>query len=244
MKEAVNKDNDNEHKHYNLGKAFLGNGKISEALEEFRQANTIRPHLDYFQDKLAYTCLLAGNTDEAEKIYQDIPLHKRKSYIWCNYGRVLLQMGKCDEAIKAFCNAERQDYQNHHIHFHLGLAYLETGNIAFAVKELELAAGLKLKRFGSEYKEAIEKLEEIHSQFGEDMVVVGSDSGNQNHVGRIESYNANRGFGFLKSESGEKVFFHISDVLNPENISPGLQAEFSMVESDKGPKAIGMTVVQ
>ena len=94
MKEAISQDDGDEHKHYNLGKAFLGNGKIPEALEAFRHANTLHPHLDYFQDKLAYTCLLAGKADEAEQIYQAIPLQKRKSYIWCNYGRVLLQMGK------------------------------------------------------------------------------------------------------------------------------------------------------
>jgi len=175
LKEAVNQDNSDEHKHYNLGKAFLGNGKIPEALEEFRHANTLHPHLDYFQDKLAYTCLLAGKTDEAEQIYQAIPSHKRKPYIWCNYGRVLLQMGKYDEAVKALQNAARQDHQNHHIHFHLGSAYLETGNIALAVKELELAAKLKLKRFNSEYKEAIEKLQMIHSQFAEETMIESSD---------------------------------------------------------------------
>lgn len=242
MKEAVNQDNSDEHKHYNLGKALLGNGKIPEALEEFRHANTLHPHLDYFQDKLAYACLIAGKTDEAEQIYQAIPSHNRKSYIWCNYGRVLLQMGKHDEAVKALQNATRQDHQNHHIHFHLGSAYLETGNIALAVKELELAAKLKLKRFSSEYKEAIEKLQTIHSQFGEESIAVGSDSETQNHVGRIESYNVNRGFGFLRSESGERIFFHVSDVINPEDIAPSHQVEFVRVESDKGPKAIHITV--
>ena len=35
----------------------------------------------------------------------------------------------------------------------------------------------------------------------------------------------------------------LSYVINPENISPGRKAEFLLVESDKGLKAIKMTVV-
>lgn len=86
LREAVSQDDRDEHKHYNLGKAFLKNEKIPEALGEFRLANTIHPHLDYFQDKLACTCLMAGQADEAEQIYQAIPPNRRKSYIWCHYG--------------------------------------------------------------------------------------------------------------------------------------------------------------
>lgn len=246
LKEAVNQDNNDEHKHYNLGKAFLKNGKIPEALEEFRLADTLHPHLDYFQDKLASTYLLVGNSEEAERIYQAIPPPRRKPYIWCNYGIVLLQRGKPDDAIRALKNAARLDYQNHRIHFYLGSAYLEARNVSLSVKELKLAAQLKLERFGSEYKEATEKLQLIRDQFGEEVNVAlvqhDIDDGDRSYVGRIESYNVKRGFGFLKSGSGERIFFHVSDVANPDDIVPGRQAEFERVESDKGPKAIKMSI--
>ncbi|MFC2069799.1 cold-shock protein [Chloroflexota bacterium] len=83
----------------------------------------------------------------------------------------------------------------------------------------------------------------IHSQFDEEMIVNEPESETQNYVGQIESYNTNRGFGFLKDESGERVFFHISEVTNPGDIALGRQVEFEKAESEKGLKAIRMTVV-
>lgn len=243
LKEAVNHDAHDEHKHYNLGKAYLGNKKIPEALEEFKIANARHPRLDYFQDKLAYTYLQAGQFEQAEQIYQTIPTHKRKSYIWCNYGVTLLQMGKSEAAINALQNAARQDFDNHRIHFYLGSAYLERENIPLALKELELAAKLKLKNFETEYREAIEKIQMIHSQFGERINDSGADSNTENEVGIIETFNSKRGFGFLKNKNGEKIFFHISAVSNPSEIAPGRHANFLRMESEKGIKASEMSIV-
>jgi tetratricopeptide (TPR) repeat protein len=243
LREAVSQDDSDEHKRYNLGKAFLKNGKIPEALEEFQIANRLHPHLDYFQDKLAYTYLKAGKPDEAEQIYQAIPPGRRKSYIWYHYGVVLLQKGKSEAAFRVLQSASKLDYNNHHIHFHLGLAYLEMGNVLQAVRELELAAKLKLKHFGTEYKEAIEKNQIIHNQFGEIITSGGSASITESQIGVIETFNNKRGFGFLKNENDEKIFFHISAVSNPHDICLGRHAEFVRIESDKGPKASEMSVV-
>jgi len=243
LKEAVCHDDRDEHKHYNLGKAFLGNRRIPEALEEFKLANSLHPQLDYFQDKLAYTYLKAGQVEQAEQIYQAIPPRKRKSYIWCNYGVTLLQKGKLEEAVNALQNAVKLDYNNHRIHFYLGLAYLEDENMPHAIKELELAAKLKLKNFGAEYKEAIEKIKIIHSQFGEKIIGSGSDSSTGTEGGVIETFNSKRGFGFLKDKNGDKIFFHISAVSNPREIFLGRNADFVRIESDKGPKASKMSIL-
>jgi tetratricopeptide (TPR) repeat protein len=243
LKEAVSHGDRDEHKHYNLGKAFLGNKKITEALEEFKRANALHPRLDYFQDKLAYTYLQAGQFDQAEQIYQTIPPHKRKSYIWCNYGVTLLKRGKSEAAINALQNAVKQDYDNHRIHFYLGSAYLERENIPHALKELELAAKLKLKYFETEYKEAIEKIKMIHSQFGERITSSGSDASIGNEIGIIETFNSKRGFGFLKNKNGEKIFFHISAVSNPGEIFLGREANFVRVESEKGSKASEVSII-
>jgi ''Cold-shock'' DNA-binding domain./Tetratricopeptide repeat. len=243
LKEAVCHDDRDEHKHYNLGKAFLGNKKIPEALEEFKLANTLHPYLDYFQDKLAYTYLQAGQAEQAEQIYQAIPPRKRKSYIWCNYGVTLLQKGKSEAAVNALQNAAKQDYNNHRIHFYLGSAYLERENIPHAVKELELAAKLKLKNFSTEYKEAIEKIQMIRSQFGETITTGVSDTRVKTQSAIIETFNTKRGFGFLKNGNDERIFFHISAVSNPHDIFPGRHANFVRIESDKGPKASEMSII-
>ena len=247
LKEAVNQDSNDEYKRYNLGKALLKNRKVPEALEEFRLADALHPHLDYLQDKLASTHLLVGDSEEAEKIYRSIPSHKRKPYIWCNYGVVLLQKDNPGEAIKALRNAVRFDNQNHRNHFYLGLAYLDTGDISLAVKELEFAAKLKLDKFGREYKEAQEKLQMIYQQYDKETIVSSrqhsTNDGLQSNAGRIESYKEQRGFGFIATENGERIFFHVSEVKNPEAIRVGCKADFERVESEKGPRAIKVMVV-
>lgn len=247
LKEAVNQDHEDEFKHYNLGKALLKNRKIPQALEEFQAADTLHPHLDYLQDKLASAHLLAGNSGEAEKIYQSIPSYKRKPYIWCNYGIVLLQVHKVDEAIKALKTAIRFENQNHRNHFYLGLAYLEIGDISLAAKEFEFAAKLKLERFGREYKEAKEKLQMIYEQYDKETIEssaqASTNEGTQSDVGRIERYVEQRGFGFIQTENGERIFFHISDVKNPEDIKTGSKVKFERVASEKGPRAVKMMVV-
>lgn len=247
LREAVEQDSDDEYKHYNFGKALLRNKKIPEALEQFRLADIIHPHLDYLQDKLASAHLEAGNSEEAERIYQSIPSYKRKPYVWCNYGIVLLQVHKPHEAIKALKTAVRLDNQNHRNHFYLGSAYLETGEISPAVKELELAAKLKLDRFGREYVEAKDKLRTIYETYDKETIMpsveYSTDQGVQTNVGQIQRYVEQRGYGFIQTENDEKIFFHISDVKNPQEIKIGCTVKFERVESEKGPRAIKMMVV-
>ncbi len=55
-----------------------------------------------------------------------------------------------------------------------------------------------------------------------------------------------KGYGFIVPEDGSKdVFFHSKDVPNRgfEDLREGDQVEFNLVESEKGPKAIGVTFV-
>lgn len=53
-----------------------------------------------------------------------------------------------------------------------------------------------------------------------------------------------KGYGFIIPEDGSKdVFFHSKDCPNRgfEDLREGDQVEFNLVDSEKGPKAIGVT---
>jgi cold shock CspA family protein len=66
-------------------------------------------------------------------------------------------------------------------------------------------------------------------------------------TGRIVRFNEVSGYGFVTpDDGGEDVFLH-SSLLPPElkdHLRPGTRVEFEAVPSDRGPKAIGVTILQ
>ena len=67
--------------------------------------------------------------------------------------------------------------------------------------------------------------------------------------GTINFYDVNRGFGFLQQEgtSGKKegnLFFHITDCLDGVEPSKGAQVELDVGESEKGPCAINVSLIE
>jgi cold shock CspA family protein len=64
--------------------------------------------------------------------------------------------------------------------------------------------------------------------------------------GQVIWFNQSKGYGFLKYEQQERLFFHISEVLdkNVESLKPGQKVEFDLMASDKGLKATNVVVVQ
>ncbi len=58
--------------------------------------------------------------------------------------------------------------------------------------------------------------------------------------GKIKTISKQRGFGFIRKENGEDVFFHRSALLNGINffnLREGDRVEFDFKESEKGPRA-------
>ena len=56
----------------------------------------------------------------------------------------------------------------------------------------------------------------------------------QEQVGRVFSYKALLGFGFIYFDSGESVFFHKNDSQNVEALSPGDSVSFTMATDFRG----------
>ncbi len=66
------------------------------------------------------------------------------------------------------------------------------------------------------------------------------------HKGKIKKLVRDRGFGFISDTDGREVFFHQSGLV--ETTFPALsedqQVEFEVENSDKGPRAVSVRVVQ
>jgi CspA family cold shock protein len=61
-------------------------------------------------------------------------------------------------------------------------------------------------------------------------------------IGKVTSWKAERGYGFIKPDAGGvDVFLHVAELLpgNPSSrIADGVRVEYEQLESDRGPKAV------
>ena len=61
--------------------------------------------------------------------------------------------------------------------------------------------------------------------------------------GRVDFYNSDRGYGFIKNQSGnEKYFFHINSA--PENIAEGDIVTYELERGPKGMNAVNIAFVE
>jgi CspA family cold shock protein len=60
--------------------------------------------------------------------------------------------------------------------------------------------------------------------------------------GRIKKVIPDRGFGFVRAEGGNEVFFHRTEIttLDFDSLEEGDQVTFDIVDSPKGPRARNM----
>ena len=56
-------------------------------------------------------------------------------------------------------------------------------------------------------------------------------------VGTVKWFNANKGYGFIKPESGNDVFVHVSAIRDGDSLDEGQAVEFDIVQGQKGPQA-------
>lgn len=242
LSEAVKYGAPNAHKHYNFGKALLGNGKAREALEQFEKADQIEPAKDYILDRTARALMCLEEYPRAEKVLERIPPRKRKAYVWRDVGRVQLAQGQPTQAIEALIKARKLDPKNHNTQYLLGLAYEGSGEPLAARAAYGRAVALRHRRYGLPFSEAEQRIAALEQQG----VVADTESelSKSTHVtnGHIKTYKRDRGYGFISREDGPDLFFHVSDVVNPHAIAIGAETTFQVESSPKGPRAVQVTV--
>ena len=59
--------------------------------------------------------------------------------------------------------------------------------------------------------------------------------------GTVKFFNANKGFGFIVQDSGNDLFFHVSEIQGQEP-QDGDKVEFEVGEGRKGPCAVSVKV--
>jgi cold shock protein len=64
-------------------------------------------------------------------------------------------------------------------------------------------------------------------------------------IGKINNFNPDHDFGFLKSNDKEKVFFHGSAVENkkPAELEIGQQVKYQIAQGKQGPQAVKIRVI-
>jgi len=66
------------------------------------------------------------------------------------------------------------------------------------------------------------------------------------HTGKIKKLISERGFGFISDADGREVFFHQSSVVDAKfsDLTEGQEVEFEIEKSEKGPRAVGVSIAK
>ncbi len=245
---AVEHDPDHADKHYELGKCLLQIGQANEAIKELRHADTLNAGVDYVIDRLAQAYIAIGDLTEAEQLYSRIPPYRRREYVLRNLGILYFKQERYDEAVRNLLEAIRKEPRNHHSHYYLGLAHEALGNFVKACQAYREAIQIRQKRYNKSYPEAEERLRATGERLAtlqtlEETAVCSSASAGENS-GKIVFYNSQRGFGFIQNLAGERFFFHVSDLPVGSAAREGVNVEFEVKSSLKGPQAINLLVME
>jgi tetratricopeptide (TPR) repeat protein len=227
---------------YELGQCHLKNDRLDDALRELQAADRIKPGTDYIIDRIAQTYAKKGDFSIAEQMYEQIPKHRRRSFVSQHLGMMYVESGQHEKAIPPLQVALRKQPQNHNIHYALGCAQEATGQFREAHASYTSAVNFRRTNFNLEFKdaeEAAKRTSEILKDLPSDEV---EDTSN-NDVGVIDSYDDSRGFGFINTKSHERVFFHVSKYVGSQKPRRGSSVVFSSEASPKGLRAVHVELV-
>lgn len=240
---AVLFDGDDLDKRYELGKCLLQNGDADGAIEQLSKANLLKAGVDYVLDRLAQALIAKGDLTKAEETYKMIPEHRRRAFVLKNMGALYLDLGQPNKALSILKQAVKKDHSSHNAYYLLGRA-LETLDQKRAARQAySKAIDLKQQHYGRDFADSQERFTQLDSELSSISTVTDTTIANGDEHGVIDYYNAQRGFGFIISESREKMFFHITNVVGKVTPLEGSSVIFQYEDSDKGPKATRVELV-
>jgi tetratricopeptide (TPR) repeat protein len=227
---------------YELGKCHLQNNQLEDAIRELQAADRIKPGTDYIIDRLAQTYVKKGDSATAERLYEGIPKHRRRSFVSQHMGVLYLEQGQHQKALPHLELAARKQSDNHNIHYSLGLAQEATGQLREAHASFTRAVKYRKAKYNLEFKEAQEAFQRV-SEMLATLPAPDLDDTSKTNEGVIESYNDSRGFGFINSLS-RRIFFHVSAFASQRKIRPGLRVTFTSEPSPKGLRAVHVELAE
>jgi len=133
--------------HYFLGEVYLYKSRIPESIEQFQQELALNPaHAPtYYKLADAYTRVMKW--DDAERLLQrSIWLDSTASGPYILMGKVLLNKGEPNLAVRTLKHALQMDPNNYVTHHLLGESYRALGEAQQASDELKLAGQLESKQ--------------------------------------------------------------------------------------------------
>jgi len=232
LRQALSLAPDSGDAHYHLGKALADIGQHAEAVLAFEAAHKCLGPKDYVLAALGSELERLERFEEAENVYRKIPTRFLKPYILKQMGSVYLQLGKIGQATEALQKSLSKEPDNHNARFLLGKAYLRSDFPQRAARELRKAVDLKQKNYHRPFAEAEELLATITVEPAPEPVLESaSDCAN---IGRVEAFNQERGFGFIRALSGERIFFHCSAWLADQRITLEQAVRYTPTETPKG----------
>lgn len=135
---------DNHEAYYNLGNAFMDQGRLNDAASNFLQAISLKP--DYVEAfiNLGVVFKDQGKLDEAVSSFNKAIAFK-PSFAMTHYnlGNVLKQQGKLDDAIASFRRAISVEPNYYEAHYNLGVVLQAQGKLEDAVESYHKALSLQ-----------------------------------------------------------------------------------------------------
>jgi protein O-GlcNAc transferase len=131
---------------YRLGNALWSEGRLAEAIVEYRRAVELDPHFFEAFLELGVALKDIGESNEAMRAFRAaIELRPKSAEAWNNLGTALLLKGRPEEAGGAFLNAIQLRPDHIQAYYNLAISVTERGDITRAValyrKAIELEPG-------------------------------------------------------------------------------------------------------
>ncbi len=222
------------------GSFLLKSNRPKEAMQPLQKAYELDQSKDYIPHKLAQAYLNMDDPDQALRVYETIPAHRRTPYIQTGMGKCFQKKGCYKDALALFYQASKKEPTKGYHFEHMGIALAALGDKNQAIACLTKCNSLFADEFGKVSSKILTRIEELRnlphkqnvnlSDFDEP---IPADS-----RGKITAYISERGFGFIEDEiDKQKVFFHIKKVKRGFEPSIGSRVRFLREEGEKGPMA-------
>ncbi|MCH7761865.1 tetratricopeptide repeat protein [candidate division TA06 bacterium] len=129
--------------HYNIAKLLAKQGKLDEAMVEYREVLRLNPTSALSHIGFGHALFRRGRLDEAGEHYEEALRAAPDSVeAHAGMGSVFFQKGQFGRAIRSYREALRLDPQNVMMHNNVGSALMQQGNLQEAIEHFKKALSI------------------------------------------------------------------------------------------------------